>query len=45
MKALIKRKFKENPQKVTQVIGERLPQLLSVLSESNQQQQFEKEAC
>ncbi|NJO93846.1 MAG: hypothetical protein HC820_04905 [Hydrococcus sp. RM1_1_31] len=41
MKASVKRKFKENPQKVTQVIGERLPHLLATLPKSNQQQQLE----
>jgi hypothetical protein len=45
MKALVKRKFKENPQMVVEVIGVRLPQLLSTLPESNQEQQVEILAC
>ncbi|NJO93271.1 MAG: hypothetical protein HC820_00920 [Hydrococcus sp. RM1_1_31] len=45
MKALVKRKFKENPQKVIQVISDRLPHLLPAFSELNQQHSLEKEAC
>ena len=41
MKALVKRKFKENPQMVVEVISNRFPQLVTTL----QQQQLEKEAC
>jgi hypothetical protein len=45
MKALVKRKFKENPLLVVEVISVRFPDLLSTLSEPNQQQQLEQEAC
>jgi hypothetical protein len=45
MKALVKRKFKENPQMVVEVIGDRFPSLMSTLSEPNQQQTLEKKAC
>jgi hypothetical protein len=46
MKALVKRKFKENPQMVFEVMEDRLPHLLlSTLPESNQQQPSEKKAC
>jgi hypothetical protein len=45
MKALVKRKFKENPLKVVEEIANRLPQLLPNVPESNQQQQVETEAC
>jgi hypothetical protein len=45
MKALVKRKFKENPQMVVEVIGVRFPDLLSTLSIGEQQQQVEILAC
>jgi hypothetical protein len=45
MKALVKRKFKENPQMVVEAIANRLPQLLPNVPEFNNQQQVEILAC
>lgn len=45
MKALVKRKFKENPQRVVEVIGDRFPALLPTLAQSDQQQTLERKAC
>jgi hypothetical protein len=45
MKALVKRKFKENPQMVVEVISDRFPQLLPTIPEANQQQQLDSLAC
>jgi hypothetical protein len=45
MKALVKRKFKENPQMVVEVMSDRFPQLLPTIPEANQQQQLDSLAC
>ncbi|NJP22529.1 MAG: hypothetical protein HC763_29895 [Hydrococcus sp. CRU_1_1] len=45
MKAVVKRKFKENPHMVVEVMSVRFPDLLSTLSIGEQQQQLEKKAC
>jgi len=45
MKVIIKRKFDENPVQVVEVMSDRLPQLLPIFPEFNQQQQLERKAC
>jgi hypothetical protein len=45
MKALVKRKFKENPQLVFEVISDRFPSLMLTMSQGKQQQQVERKAC
>lgn len=45
MKALVKRKFKENPVQVVEVMRDRFPDLLSTLSIGEQQQQLDPLAC
>jgi hypothetical protein len=45
MKALVKRKFKENPQLVFEVMSDRFPSLMSTMSQGEQQQQLDPLAC
>jgi hypothetical protein len=45
MKALVKRKFKENPVQVIEVMSDRLPAGLPTFPKSNQQQQLDSLAC
>jgi hypothetical protein len=45
MKALVKRKFKENPQMVVEIMSDRFSSLMSTSSKPNQQQQLDPLAC
>jgi hypothetical protein len=45
MKALVKRKFKENPQLVFEVMSDRFPSLMSTMSQREQKQQLDPLAC